>query len=228
MKKYLVDENIIYIGKGTGNRGLLNRFKQEFLHIGNGTFFHTIGAALFLNPNRSEVNPNNYRFNDPEKQTIKDFIENNFEVSYECEHNLHDCFNQDDIKIIEQNMIQVNQPIFNIQNNLYPSPYMMHLKNCCRNIARQDPDIIFENTYVQILKAQIENNWCTNYMCTTCGAIDLKKAIKKEENLFSAMMDLNVTELQRFSNYREVTRISLDYLSIDDRLMISQHWPNIF
>jgi hypothetical protein len=50
MLKYLVDENVIYIGKGIGNGGLLKRFKQEFLHIGNGTFFRTVGAVLLFNP----------------------------------------------------------------------------------------------------------------------------------------------------------------------------------
>jgi len=34
---------------------------------------------------------------------------------------------------------------------------------------------------VKLLKAQAENNWCSNYMRTTCGAADLKMAIKNEE-----------------------------------------------
>lgn len=229
MLKYLVDENVIYIGKGIGNGGLLKRFKQEFLHIGNGTFFRTVGAVLLFNPIKGLVNSNNYRFNEPEKQAAKDFIENNLEVSYECKHTLYEFFNIYNINIIEKSMIKLNQPIFNIQNNSDSSPLVTRLRNRCLNIARQNPDIIFENKYVQILRAQVENNWCVNYMCTTCGAVDLKKAIKKNEgHLFSAMMDLSVSELRRFPNYREVTRIAVDYLNLDERFILNQHWPTIF
>ena len=81
---------------------------------------------------------------------------------------------------------------------------------------------------MQILRAQAENNWCSNYMCTTCGAADLKKAIRNEEHLFNAMMGLSVSELRSFPNYREVTRIAVDYLKPEERFIINQHWPTIF
>lgn len=137
MVKYFVDENVIYIGKGTGNGGLLERLNQEFLHIGNGTFFRTVGAVLLFNPDRGIENTNNYRFDEPEKQAAKDFIENNLEVSYECKHTIHEFFNIYNINIIEKGMIKVNKPIFNIQNNSTPSPSVKRLRNRCLNIAKQ-------------------------------------------------------------------------------------------
>lgn len=228
-KKYFVDESIIYIGKGNGQDGLLKRFKQEFLHIGNGTLFRTIGAVLHLNPYVGQNNPKNYRFQNAEKQTIIDFIERNFEVSYENEDDLYKFFGENSIENIEKKMININIPVFNKTHNPSFSVIVMQERERCRKIASQNADIISSNAYVRILNAQKQNNWCANNICTTCGARDLRNAIIDIKHiLFISMMDLNVSELKSFENYKEVTRIAVDYLELEERVKIHHHWPTIF
>ena len=105
---------------------------------------------------------------------------------------------------------------------------MREEKERCGNIAGQDPKVISENAYVVILIAQQQNNWCAKYECTTCGTMDLRRAIEEiKPYLFNAMMDLNVEELSSFSYYKEVTRIAVDYLILDERMKTNDHWPTV-
>lgn len=119
--------NLIYIGKACGNGGLYRRLRQEFLQVGRGTFFRSVGAAIGETPraahNHGETT--NYIFEGLSEDRIKLFIENALCVYYT---NMDEAPNEADDRI----HIEEKKPIFNIKHNPLPSKYIQEQRERCR------------------------------------------------------------------------------------------------
>lgn len=123
-------DSIIYIGQAKGKVGLLRRLNQELYQVGRAAFFRSIGAVLMLNPYRGQNHPQYYKFKDPVKNAIIDFMEENFLIAYKI-------YDDNNIKQHEINCITNCQPLFNDIHNPNPSQETRNQRERCRTIASE-------------------------------------------------------------------------------------------
>lgn len=125
-----LDPLVIYIGKANGRDGLYQRLMQELYHVGAGTFFRGLGAVMGKNPQRATTpaSVKNYRFMDPEKKQIIEFIEDNLEIVVVS-------LPSDEIISAELREICRYGPIFNSDHNPCPSHLLKENRERCRRYA---------------------------------------------------------------------------------------------
>jgi hypothetical protein len=121
---------LIYIGKASGEGGMLARLRQELLGVGRGTFFRSIGAVLGESPRlaRNQREIPNYVFDGAAKERIKTFIRDHLVVELEC---LNENIEQEETRRIEK-----YKPPLNIDGNTNRWQYLIEQRERCRNIAR--------------------------------------------------------------------------------------------
>jgi len=71
-----------------------------------------------------------------------------------------------------------------------------------------------DNPFIAILTKAKENNWCTNFFCTTCGAHEFRKALKviggpSGGGLVKALKEIDVEELTDLENWKDPILIAL-------------------
>ena len=123
--------NVIYIGKAFPANLTTRLVKNDLRHKGNATFFRSLGAVLgYFPPQGSLVgkeNSRNYRFRDPEKQQIVDWI--NEHLGVRCKE-----LEPEEIAL-EQALIEDLRPVFNIVWNPDVLQELKALRAKCRLIA---------------------------------------------------------------------------------------------
>ena len=130
-EKPSLDPLLVYIGKANGNDGLKQRLEQELYHKGAGTFFRSLGAVMGKRTiiAHTPAGIRNYRFENPAKEEIIDFIVSDLEVAV---------IHMDDVGSIltmESTLIETNKPIFNIKGNPNPSQVIFQAREQCRMFA---------------------------------------------------------------------------------------------
>ncbi len=125
--------NILYIG--IASKSLHKRFlRQELRAKGNGTFFRGIGALLGFRPPIGSLvnkkNKRNYKFSNPDKHEIINWINDHLIVSW-VEYS-------GDHETIETQLIQTHLPLLNTDKNPSKLKELAELRNECRKIAMLD------------------------------------------------------------------------------------------
>lgn len=215
---------IIYIGQARGQGGLYKRLQQELLQVGRGIFFRSVGAILNQNPKRCRTqNPStirNFKFEEDAKNYIIKFMEDNFLVAYR--------FYEEGIDELEKNAIIHCQPIFNTQHNNNPSEEINKQRKRCRKIVGEPSETINENKYIKLMITAKEKKWCTNYPCTTCGAMDIRNALEEiKGSLFEEIMKLSDFQLKQFDNWIGCTYYAIDLLTFEQKKQLRIQRPNI-
>ncbi len=123
--------SIIYIGKAE-KKSLRDRLlRQELRAKGHGTFFRSVGAMLGYYPPegllKNKRNKNNYKFTKSDEFEIIDWINTNLEASW---------IKFDDLFIIEKYLIEMHNPLLNIESNPNKFKILIDDRERCREIAR--------------------------------------------------------------------------------------------
>lgn len=173
----------LYIGKATGNGGLRSRLNQELYHRGAGTFFRSLGAIMGKLPIIRGTSPN-YRFDDPAKTEIINFIESDLEVAV---------IYMDDVNLIlaeESRLVKANKPIFNIQGNTNPAQAIILARKLCSDYAAgnllrggMSTELLLHNYHFTALKLIEEDGSVT----LSLSEIDLIENAPTEEEAMLAL-----------------------------------------
>ncbi len=124
--------NILYLG--IASKSLHKRFLgQELRAKGHGTFFRGIGALLGFRPAIGSLvnkkNKNNYKFSEPDKQLIINWINDHLLVNWIEYNGDHDT--------IETQLILTHLPLLNTDKNPSKLKELAYLRKECRDIALQ-------------------------------------------------------------------------------------------
>lgn len=86
------------------------------------------------------------------------------------------------------------------------------------------------NAFISALNMARQNRWCTKPMCTTCGAVEFRTALRRRgETLADDLAQLDLDVLQRTPGWRDGLRLALDHLSsanLKDRVL-SAWYPQL-
>jgi hypothetical protein len=89
-------------------------------------------------------------------------------------------------------------------------------------------------TFIEIIKAAEENDWCVNPFCTTCGSREFKDELRKlseehESGFIDALCAADLSDLQSSSNWRDALRITLGQIDdVKDMDKVLKAWlPNL-
>lgn len=83
-----------------------------------------------------------------------------------------------------------------------------------------------ENEFLKAVKLARENRWCTNPVCTTCGAYDFRDALRRRglRNLADDLATVDLNVLRRTGQWRDPLRLALDQLAapeMKDRVFLA-------
>jgi excinuclease UvrABC nuclease subunit len=123
-------DNIIYIGKADGSKGLSKRLDQELRGKGHGTLFRGLGAVLGFRPARGSSKNNNYTFSPDGKASIIQWITTHTSINW--------VGLDEDVEEIEELLIKKYRPVFNNKHNPDKSKELEKLRKECRRIARAE------------------------------------------------------------------------------------------
>ncbi len=121
---------LIYIGIAT--KCLLTRLvEQDLRHRRSSTFFRSLGAVLKFKPPAAWLNGSNYKFSKPDTQAIIEWIDEHIFVRWLCMKPAP--------RKVEEEMIGLLRPVFNIIHNPTALPELAALREECRTLARRAP-----------------------------------------------------------------------------------------
>ena len=128
------DHTILYLGKASGSFLFKRLVKNDLRHKGHATFFRSLGAVLGHYPQKgslaNKANQDNYRFSDPEKERIVDWINKHLVVR---------CLALSPAEIaFERQLIADLVPVLNIDGNPGVLQELNELREKCKAIARSE------------------------------------------------------------------------------------------
>jgi hypothetical protein len=85
---------------------------------------------------------------------------------------------------------------------------------------------VLDNEFLKAIRLARENRWCTNPVCTTCGAHDFCAVLKKRGlgNLADDLATVDLNALRRNGEWRDPLRLALDQLAspeLEDRVFLA-------
>jgi hypothetical protein len=126
------EHRVIYLGRASGAFLSKRLVENDLRHKGNATFFRSLGAVLGYSPPKGSLfgkaNQENYRFKNPDKQEIVDWINEHLEIR---------CIplKLEDIAL-ERRIINDLRPVLNIDGNPDVPRELIDLRDECKTIAR--------------------------------------------------------------------------------------------
>ncbi len=121
---------LLYVGQASTS--LEKRLGQELRARGPGTFFRSLGALLGFTPPAGSLvgcaNQNNYRFDGPDGEAIKAWLDRHAEVAWVTRDG--------DLDGPEAALIAAHLPLMNLDGNPAALPELVAARNSCKAIAR--------------------------------------------------------------------------------------------
>jgi len=88
------------------------------------------------------------------------------------------------------------------------------------------------NLFINILKKARENNWCTKYFCTTCGAREFRKELvfqggNNKKDLLASLESIYDSELIEIEGWCDALKIAFYDLSMSSRSELLREWLKV-